>query len=191
MREQVKTVALLGAGLSGSGWAARCLAHGLDVVAWDPNPSAESGLRANVKNAWPILKEVGLHSDADQDRLKFETSLPVALSDADYVQESAPDDEALKIELIVKVDQLLPPDVVIASSSSGIRPSLLQAETIHSHRVMIGHPFNPVYLLPLVELVRGQATSEETLRAGAKFYRSLKMRPLLVPVEIDGYISDR
>ena len=191
MREQVKTVALLGAGLIGSGWAARCLAHGLDVVAWDPDPSAESGLRANVKNAWPILKEVGLHSDADQDRLKFETSLQVALSDADYVQESAPDDEALKIKLIVQVDQLLPPDVVIASSSSGIRPSLLQAETIHSHRVMIGHPFNPVYLLPLVELVRGQATSEETLRAGAKFYRSLKMRPLLAPVEIDGYISDR
>ena len=191
MREPVKTVALLGAGLIGSGWAARCLAHGLDVVAWDPDPSTESSLRANVDNAWPILKEVGLHSNADQSRLKFETSLEDALSVADFVQESAPDDEALKTKLIMQADQLLPPDVVIASSSSGIRPTRLQAEAVHSQRIMIGHPFNPVYLLPLVELVGGQATSEDTLRAGAKFYRSLTMRPLLAPVEIDGYISDR
>ena len=187
MREPINTVVLLGTGLIGSGWAARCLAHGLDVVAWDPDPSAESTLFANVDSAWPILKEVGLQSGADRSRLKFETSLEAALSVADYVQENAPDDEVLKVKLITQVDQLLPPDVVIASSSSGIRPSLLQEKTKYPQRVMIGHPFHPVYLLPLVEIVGGQATTEDTLRAGGGFYRSLGMRPLQAPVEIDGY----
>ena len=191
MREPINTVVLLGTGLIGSGWAARCLAHGLDVVAWDPDPSAEATLFANVDSAWPILKEVGLQSGADRSRLKFETSLEAALSVADYVQENAPDDEVLKVKLITQVDQLLPPDVVIASSSSGIRPSLLQEKTKYPQRVMIGHPFHPVYLLPLVEIVGGQATTEDTLRAGGGFYRSLGMRPLQAPVEIDGYISDR
>ena len=191
MRDPVNTVVLLGAGLIGSGWAARCLAYGLDVVAWDPDPSAEATLVANVDNAWPILEEVGLRSGADRNRLKFETSLEAALSVADYVQENAPDDESLKIRLITQADQHLPPDVVIASSSSGIRPTLLQEKTQYPQRVMIGHPFNPVYLLPLVEIVGGQATDEDTLRAGGAFYRSLSMRPLLAPVEIDGYISDR
>ena len=159
MRDPVNTVVLLGTGLIGSGWAARCLAHGLDVVAWDPDPSAEATLFANVDNAWPILEEVGLHSGADRSRLRFEPSLEAALSVADYVQENAPDDEALKIKLIAQADQLLPPDVIIASSSSGIRPSLLQDGAQYPQRIMIGHPFNPVYLLPLVEIVGGQATS--------------------------------
>ena len=128
MRDPVNTGVLLGTGLIGSGWAARCLAHGLDVVAWDPDPSAEATLFANVDNAWPILEKVGLQSGADRSRLKFETSFEAALSVADYVQENAPDDESLKIKLITQADQHLPPDVVIASSSSGIRPSLLQGK---------------------------------------------------------------
>lgn len=191
MRDPVKTVALLGSGLIGSGWAARCLAYGLDVVAWDPGPGSEGVLRTNVESAWPVLRELGLAPGADVGRLRFEGSFEAALADADYVQENAPDDESLKRTLITQADAQLGADVIIASSSSGIRPSLLQQDARYPERVIIGHPFNPVYLLPLVEVVGGKHTSEDAIRFGAAFYRAIGMRPLHARVEIDGYISDR
>ena len=187
----VRTVAILGSGLIGSGWAARCLAHGLDVVAWDPDPGAEAGLRANVDNAWAALEQTGLAADADRARLRFVTSVAECVRDADFVQENAPDREDLKRALLAEADSHAPSTAVIASSSSGIRPTLIQRDCRHAGRVLIGHPFNPVYLLPLVEVVAGERTTPESVQAAARFYRAIGMRPLHVRKEIDGYLSDR
>ena len=187
----VSRVAILGSGLIGSGWAARCLARGLDVVAWDPNPAAEAVLRANLENAWPILTEVGLAPGASMERLRFVTELEACVSEADFIQENAPDDEQLKRNLISQADAAAPADAIIASSSSGIRPTLIQRDCAHPERVVIGHPFNPVYLLPLVEIMGGENTSADTIKRAGCFYRGIGMRPLHARIENDGYISDR
>ena len=187
----VSTVGIIGAGLIGSGWAARSLAHGLDVIAWDPNPAAEKGFRTNVENAWIMLSEIGLADDADLGRLRFVTTLDDCAGISDFLQENAPDNEALKRDLITRLDRISRPDAIIASSSSGILPTLLQRDCSHPERVVIGHPFNPVYLLKLVEVMGGEQTSQETIRRAARFYRSIGMRPLHARVEVEGYISDR
>lgn len=187
----ISTVGIVGAGLIGSGWAARSLAHGLDVIAWDPNPAAETGFRTNVENAWITLSEIGLAGDADLGRLRFVTELDDCARISDFLQENAPDNEALKRDLITRLDGIARPDAIIASSSSGILPTLLQRDCSHPERVVIGHPFNPVYLLKLVEVMGGEQTSQETIRRTARFYRSIGMRPLHARVEVEGYISDR
>ena len=187
----ISTVGIVGAGLIGSGWAARSLAHGLDVIAWDPNPAAEKGFRTNVENAWITLSEMGLADDADLGRLRFVTELDDCATESDFLQENAPDNEALKRDLITRLDRISRPDVIIASSSSGILPTLLQRDCSHPERVVIGHPFNPVYLLKLVEVMGGEQTSQETIRRAARFYHSIGMRALHARVEVEGYISDR
>jgi carnitine 3-dehydrogenase len=187
----VRRVALVGTGVIGAGWAARCLAHGLDVVATDPAPGAEQRLRAAVDNAWPALERVGLAPGADRSRLAFVANVANAVAGADLVQESAPEREDLKRRLIAEIDAAARPDTLIASSSSGLLPSRLQAGCAHPERVVIGHPFNPVYLLPLVEVVAGEATAQDSVTAAMTLYRSLGMRPLRVRAEIEGYLSDR
>lgn len=187
----IRTVGIVGTGVIGAGWAARCLAHGLDVVAWDPAPAAEAALRAAVDNAWPALRRVGLAPDADPQRLRFVESAAAVAAAADFVQESAPEREDLKRRLLAEIDAAAAPGVIIASSSSGLLPTRIQAGCRHPGRVVIGHPFNPVYLLPLVELVAGEATTPETVERAGAFYRSIAMRPLHVRKEIEGYISDR
>ena len=187
----ISTVGIVGAGLIGSGWAARCLASALDVIAWDPNPAAEKGFRTNVENAWVTLSEIGLKEGANLDRLRFVTDLDECAGASDFLQENAPDNESLKRDLITQLDQRANPDAIIASSSSGIVPTLLQRDCTHPERVVIGHPFNPVYLLRLVEIMAGQQTSGETIRRAGRFYRSIGMRPLHARVEVEGYISDR
>lgn len=187
----VQLVCLIGTGVIGSGWAARLLANGLDVVAYDPSPAAETRLRDAVDNAWPALERVGLTAGSSVDRLRFEGSLEAAVDGADLVQESAPEREDLKRRLLAEIDAVAPPRTIIGSSSSGLLPSHIQADCLHPQRVLAAHPFHPVYLLPLVELVAGKQTSPETVAAAAAFYRSIGMRPLVVRHEIEGYISDR
>ena len=189
--ENIKRVAIAGAGVIGSGWAARCLAHGLDVVAWDPGKGAEEKLRANVANAWPALARVGLAAGADQGRLSFVAKLADAVRDADFIQENAPENEDLKRSLHAEIDAACRPDVIIASSSSGLLPSKFQAGCRHPERVVVGHPFNPVYLLPLVEVLGGSKTSPQAIERAVHFYASISMRPLKVRTEVPGYISDR
>ena len=188
---ELRTVAVVGTGVIGAGWAARCLAHGLDVVATDPAPDAERRLRDAVARAWPALERVGLAEGAHQDRLRFDQDLEVAVAGADLVQECAPEREGLKRELLATIDAVVPPEVIIASSSSGLLPTVIQSACVHPGRVVVGHPFNPVYLLPLVEVVAGQATAPETVPAAMDIYRALGMKPLWVRKEIEGYISDR
>jgi carnitine 3-dehydrogenase len=187
----VQQVAIVGAGLIGSGWAARCLARGLDVVAWDPSPGAERRLRASVANAWPALRRVGLARGAARRRLRVAPDLRSAVAGADFVQESAPENEDLKRALLAEIDAAASPVATIASSSSGLLPSRIQAACTRPERVVVGHPFNPVYLLPLVEVVGGHKTSSVTIERAAAFYRNLGMRPLHVRTEIEGYLADR
>ncbi|MGO1117631.1 L-carnitine dehydrogenase [Rhodovibrionaceae bacterium A322] len=188
---EIKTVAIVGTGVIGAGWAARCLAHGLDVVAWDPAPGAEERLRAAVANAWPALERVGLWPGASQDRLSFVSELADAVKGADFVQESAPEREELKQKLHAEIDQAVRSDVIVASSSSGLLPTDIQRDCAHPERVIIGHPFNPVYLLPLVELVAGEKSDAAAIDVASAFYASIGMKPLKVRKEIEGYLSDR
>ncbi|WP_207460073.1 L-carnitine dehydrogenase [Azospirillum sp. SYSU D00513] len=187
----IGTVGLIGGGVIGSGWAARCLAHGLNVVAYDPAPNGEAALRAAVDNAWPALARRGLAPGASTARLRFAASVAEVAAAADFIQENAPEREELKRGLLAEIDAASPPHVIIASSSSGLLPTRIQADCRHPERVVIGHPFNPVYLLPLVEIVPGERTSPAAVEEAAAFYRSIGMRPLRVRKEIEGYLSDR
>jgi len=187
----IRTVGLVGAGVIGSGWAARCLAHGLDVVASDPGKDAEAKMRASVANAWPALTKVGLKPGADQKRLRFVKTIAEAVSGADFIQESAPEREDLKQRIHAEIDAAARPDVIVASSSSGLLPSRIQANCTRPERVLIGHPFNPVYLLPLVEVLGGEKTAAAPIDRAMEFYRSISMHALKVRREIDGYIADR
>ncbi len=184
-------VAIVGTGVIGAGWAARCLAHGLDITAWDPAPNAERSLRAKIENAWPALTRVGLAAGADPSRLCFCETVEDAVRDADFIQESAPEVEDLKRTLLARVDAAARPDVIIASSSSGLLPTNFQRDCAHPGRVLVGHPFNPVYLLPLVEIVGGDATQAGSLDIATDFYRRIGMHPLRVRTEVPGYIADR
>lgn len=187
----IRRAAVVGTGVIGSGWTARFLAHGLEVAATDPAPDAESRLRASVAAARGPLEHQGLDLTGWQERLRFEPDMTTALEGAEFVQESAPEREDLKREVLERIDVAAPRDVPVASSSSGLLPSRLQAGCRYPERLFIAHPFNPVYLLPLVELVGGAQTAAHTLRSASAFYARLGMRPLVVRKEIEGYVADR
>jgi carnitine 3-dehydrogenase len=190
MVSEVRKAALVGTGVIGAGWAARLLGRGIDVVATDPRDGAETVLRESIDNAGAALAKLGGQAE-ERGRLAFTTDLNEAVGEADFVQESAPEREDLKRDLLARVSRAARPGVIIASSSSGLLPSRLQAECVEPERVLIGHPFNPVYLLPLVEVVGGEQTSEEAMRRAEAFYAAIGMHPLRVRNEIEGYISDR
>ena len=190
-RTPIRRVAIVGTGVIGSGWAARFLAHGLDVTASDPAPGAEQRLRDSVANAWPALTRVGLAPGADLGRLHFVADVAACVRDADFVQESAPENDALKRRILAEIDAAAAPDVIIASSSSGLLPSSIQSDCRHPDRVVIGHPFNPVYLLPLVEVLGGDKSKAAAIEGAIAFYETVSMRPLKVRTEVPGYISDR
>jgi len=187
----VRCFAVVGTGVIGAGWAARALANGLDVVASDPAPGAEQRLRAQIDNAWPALEKLGLSPGADRERLEFSSDLEAVCARADFIQENAPENEELKRQLHARITTAAPADVIVASSSSGLLPSRIQSDSQHPERVLIGHPFNPVYILPLVEVLGGKLTDAGCIEDAMGFYRSLRMHPLRVRTEIEGYISDR
>jgi carnitine 3-dehydrogenase len=191
MTAGIRTVAIVGSGVIGAGWAARCLSRGLDVIAWDPAPGAEARLRAAIARAAPALENAGHPLSERPESLRFVHTLAEAVKDADFVQENAPEREDLKQSLIAEIDAHARPDVIIATSTSGLLPSRLQERARRPERVVVGHPFNPVYLLPLVEVVGGKATSLESIEHASRFYRSIGMRPLHVRTEIEGFVADR
>ncbi|MBL0952022.1 MAG: L-carnitine dehydrogenase, partial [Pseudomonas sp.] len=161
----IKTFAALGTGVIGAGWIARALAHGLDVIAWDPAPGAQAALRTRLANAWPALEKKGLAAGASLERLRFVDSIEDCVRDADFIQESAPERLDLKCELHAKISAAARPEVLIGSSTSGLLPSEFYADATHPERCVVGHPFNPVYLLPLVEVVGGAKTAPEAVQA--------------------------
>ena len=190
-RERDRTVGVIGTGVIGAGWAVRVLARGLDVVAWDPAPGAEERLREAVGRAWSSATKLGLFPGADLARLAWADSAEDLAGRVDWIQESAPENEDVKRPLLATLAAHSEPGVVIASSSSGLLPSRLQEGCDHPERILIGHPFNPVYLLPLVEVVAGEQTSEVAVEAAIAHYDDLVMHPLVVRTEIEGYLSDR
>jgi len=186
----IRTVAIVGTGVIGAGWAARLVFHGIDVVAFDPAPGAEARLRDAIDRAWPAMQRLA-SSERKRGALRFAGRLEEACAAVDLVQESAPEREDLKRDLLAWIDAAAPPEVVVASSSSGLLPSRLQTECRHPARVVVGHPFNPVYLLPLVEVVGGERTDPAVIERAIAFYAAIGMEPLHVRGEIEGYISDR
>jgi carnitine 3-dehydrogenase len=191
MAEAIERLAIIGTGVIGAGWAARCLAHGLDVVAFDPFPGAEMKLRAAVDNAWTPLTQRGLEPGDSLARLSFAASLAECVGEADFIQENAPEREALKQNLLAEIDAAAPPRAIIASSTSGLLPTILARKMRDPGRLVVGHPFNPVYLLPLVEIVAGEKTRAASVDAAKAFYASIGMRPLVVRKEVEGFIADR
>ncbi len=183
---------VIGTGVIGNGWIARALAQSWDVVAFDPAEDAEVRTRDFVTSAWPSLEKLGLAESADPARLTFADSLETAVKGADLIQENVPERLELKQEILAAIDAAAAPSVIIGSSTSGFKPSDLQRDCRQAPgRVIVAHPFNPVYLLPLVELVGGEATSTEQTGIAQKLYQSLAMRPLIVRREIEGHIADR
>ena len=190
-QESVSRIAIVGTGTIGASWAAHYLAHGFDVTATDPAPGAEAALRSYVEGAWEGVTTLGLTAGASLDRLKFTSDLEAALADADFVQENAPERPELKVELFADIDQATPPDAIIASSSSGITMSEIQAGCRRPERTVIGHPFNPPHVIPLVEVVGGKKTAPETVSAAMRFYASIGKKPILLKKELPGHVANR
>ena len=188
---QVRTLGLLGTGVIGGGWAARALHFGIDVVASDVKPEMEGWIRGAVENAAGALSRLTLAPLPRPGKLTFTTDLAAMARQADFIQENIPEQIELKQRVLAEASRHAPPDVLIASSTSGIMPSDLQRDMQAPERLLVGHPFNPVYLLPLVELVGGTRTSEATLDSAAVFYRYIGMHPLRVRREIPGHLTDR
>lgn len=191
MRTAIKRVAVIGAGTVGASWAAWFLSRGLEVVASDPSPGAPELIRRMVAGAWPGLQQLGAVPGADPDGWRFEADPAKAAEGADFVQESAPERLEIKQPLLAAIDAALPPDVVIASSTSGLLASRLSEACRHPERVVIGHPFNPPHLIPLVEVVGGAKGSPEAVAAAMGFYRAIGKHPIEIRKEVPGHLANR
>ncbi len=188
----IRRVAIVGTGVIGASWAAFYLSKGLDVVATNPVPNTEGQLRDFVADAWPALERQGLAPGASQSNLSFTGDLIEALQGADFVQENAPERMDLKQELYGQIDDLLPSEVIIASSSSGMPMSEIQkGASSFPERCIIGHPFNPPHLIPLVELVGGKLTSQETIERADAFYTALGKKTVRIHKELHGHVANR
>jgi 3-hydroxyacyl-CoA dehydrogenase len=188
----IRRVTIIGTGVIGASWSALFLAKGVQVVATDIAPNAEASLRKFVESAWPALKRLGLSPGASQSNLKFTTDLAQAVVGADLIQENGPERIDFKRKLYGQLDELLPPDVIIASSSSGLTMSEIQkGAASHPDRCVIAHPFNPPHLIPLVEIVGGAKTSEATIRGAAEFYTSIGQRTVRLNKEMPGHVANR
>jgi carnitine 3-dehydrogenase len=189
--DDVRTVGLIGGGVIGAGWAARCLLDGRDVAVFDPDPELGRKLDAVLDNARRARRRLMPDVHVAEGRLTIAASVEDAVADADFVQESLPEREDLKRRVLAAASRAARPDVVIGSSTSGLLPTRLQADMLNPERLVVGHPFNPVYLLPLVEVVGGERTSGDARERAAAFYRSIGMHPLMLRREIDGFVADR
>ncbi|MFC8624998.1 3-hydroxyacyl-CoA dehydrogenase NAD-binding domain-containing protein [Streptomyces anulatus] len=189
--EDVRRVACVGAGVIGGGWAAHFLARGYDVTAWDPAPDAAVRLRRLIAAAWPALEQLGLAPGASQDRLTVTATLEEAVADAQFVQESAPEKLDLKRDLLARLDAAAPAGTVIASSTSGYPMTDMQTEAADPGRLVVGHPFNPPYLIPLVEVVGGERTAPASVDWASRFYGVAGKSVITMDREVPGFIANR
>jgi 3-hydroxyacyl-CoA dehydrogenase len=187
----IRRIAIVGTGVIGASWAAEFLARGFDVVATDPAPKAEANLREYIDEAWKDLTSIGLSKGASRDRLSFTTDMKKALSEADLVQENGPERPDFKMKLYAEMDEVVPLDSLLASSSSGITPSVIQSQCKHPERVLIGHPFNPPHIIPLVEVVGGSKTSPDAIQQAISFYASIGKKPIHLKKELPGHVANR
>ena len=192
MTKPIRRIAVVGTGVIGASWAALFLARGLEVVATDPAPDAEARLRKFVAAAWPALERLGLSHGASQSNLSFTADLAEALEGVHFVQENGPERVDFKQKLYGQLDALLPADVIIASSSSGLPMSEIQkGAASHPERCVIGHPFNPPHLIPLVEIVGGKHSSEEAIRRTDEFYTAIGKKTVRIHKELPGHVANR
>jgi carnitine 3-dehydrogenase len=187
-----KRISVIGAGTIGASWAAYFLARGFEVAAYDPAPNGEDFARRFIDNAWPTLEKLNaVQPGADRKRFSFFKDPAAAAEGAAFVQESGPESEDVKIELLAAIDAAAPPDSVIASSSSGLLISRVAAKCKHLERCVIGHPFNPPHLIPLVEVVGGAKTSPDAVRKAMTFYREIGKHPIHIKKEVRGHVANR
>jgi 3-hydroxyacyl-CoA dehydrogenase len=191
VNKPVRRVAVVGTGVIGASWTALFLARGLDVVAYDPHPSAEVKLRHFVDTAWRALKVLGVSHKGSPEHLLFTHDLSRAVGDVDFVQECAPEEIDLKVKLFTEMDASAPIDTIIASSSASISVTTIQQHCVHGKRCVIGHPINPPHIVPLIEVVGGENTSPEVIERTLTFYASIGRRPIRVHKEITGHVANR
>src|SRR5277367_4831547 len=188
---EIRNVAIVGTGVIGASWATYYLSRGFSVVATDPAPNAEANLRKYVDAAWTSLSKNGMAPGASRDRLTFEPKMAQALAKADFVQENGPERPDFKTKLFAEMDDATPPDSILASSSSGITMDVIQSACKRPERCVIGHPFNPPHVIPLVEVVGGAKTSLEAVQGAIEFYASLGKKPIHLRKEVVGHVANR
>ena len=187
----IKKVAVIGTGVIGTGWIIRCLAHNKIVNAFDKDLKLKTSLITEIKRTWPYVKKLFNKKNLNLKNLKYFTSIGDALKDADFIQECATENYTLKTNLISSIGKYSKKNAIIASSSSGLLPTRIYSKCKNPKRGLIGHPFNPVYLLPAVEIVPGKKTSMKFVNKAKKFYKSISMKPIILKNELPGYLSDR
>jgi carnitine 3-dehydrogenase len=189
--ERVKHVAVVGTGVIGAGWAAHFLRRGMQVTAWDPAPRAEARLRQFIGDAWPALERLGLGEGADPARLSFAPDIASAVRGVEFVQESAPENLERKRRVLAEIDAAADSTVVISSSTSGFAMTAMQVDCAHAERTVVGHPFNPPYLIPLVEVVGGARTDPAVVDWTAAFYNATGKYGLKMARELPGFLANR
>lgn len=189
---QIRNIAVVGTGLIGASWAAQYLAGGFNVIATDPAPTAEANLRKCIDDAWESLTVLGLAPGASRDRLTFSADMKDAVSNADFVQENVPERALLKSRVFAQMDEVARPDTILASSSSGITTDVIQSACKrHPERCVLGHPFNPPHIIPLVEVAGGAKTSEAVIERAMEFYTSMGKKPIRLRKAVPGHVGNR
>jgi carnitine 3-dehydrogenase len=192
MTTPITRIAIIGAGVIGASWATAFLARGMDVVASDPGPGAEEALRKIVDAQWPAMQQIGLAPGASTERLLFAASPEDAVADAGFVQENGPERLHIKRDLFRRLDEAAPADALLATSTSTIMISEFQdACTRRPERVVLGHPFNPPHLIPLVEVGGGKQTAPDAIERALNFYRAMGKHPIHLRHEIAGHVANR
>ena len=187
----IKKVAVIGTGVIGTGWVIRCLAHDKLVYAYDIDLKLKNKLLSEIKRTWPFVKKLFKKKNLNLKNFKYFTSLEETLKDADFIQECATESYNTKTKLMKIIGDHAKSSAIISSSSSGLLPTRIYSKCKKPQRTIIGHPFNPVYLLPAVEIVPGKKTTKKYLIQANKFYKSISMNPIKVKNELPGYLSDR
>ena len=186
-----KKIAIIGTGVIGAGWIIRCLAHDKIVYAFDRDINLKKKLIIEIKRTWPHVKKLFNKKRLNLKNFKYLTSIKETLKDADFIQECVSENYALKTKLMTIISKHAKPNAIISSSSSGLLPTRIYSKCKNPERALIGHPFNPVYLLPAVEIVPGKKTSKNFINQAKQFYKSISMNPIMVKKELPGYLSDR
>ena len=187
----IKKISVIGAGVIGTGWIIRCLAHNKKVVIFDKDIKSEKKLINEIKRAWPFVKKLFNKNEPNFKNLKYVSTIEEAVKTADFIQECATENYNLKTKLMNTIGKFAKPNAIISSSSSGLLPTKIYSKCKNPSRTMIGHPFNPVYLCPGVEVVPGKKTNKFFLNKAKNFYKSISMNPIMVKKELPGYLSDR
>ena len=187
----IKKVAVIGTGVIGAGWIIRCLAHNKIVYAFDKDLRLKKNLISEIKRTWPHVKKLFNKKKLNLKNFKYFTSIEEALENADFIQECATENYNIKIKLMNNIGKFAKPNAIISSSSSGLLPTKIYSKCKNPNRTMIGHPFNPVYLCPGVEIVPGKKTNKKFLNKANRFYKSISMNPIMVKKELPGYLADR